>query len=186
VFVKNLKIVQIGFYAANFFIFFGMAYLGKLILIMTYFKQFRKILFWLMITMAFGELFLGLIYFKPALVLGYHVFELSFIGWTINFPSWLSLLHGILTILLLGSASAMFFLKGRQQEYPYLKIRSYLFGSGVFFLAIAAVAYFLFGALVIINLDKDIIHGVASILSPALILAGIFYKKNKNEEELND
>lgn len=175
----DTKTVQICFYVTNFFIFVCLAYLIRIVLFLTHFKEFRKIIFWTFILAAFGEIALGVVYFKPAEILTYQFANLHFIGWVLEFPSFLTVTHGILTIVVLGLAVLTFLIKGYKQTDPYLKNRSYLLGVGIFFLAVAAVGYLFFGSLVLLNLDKDIVHGLASIVSLMFISWGIYYKKEE-------
>lgn len=173
----NLKMVQICFYITNFFIFICIAYLIRIVLLLTFLRNFRKIIFWIFVAFAFGEIILDIIYFQPAKILTYQFFNLHFIGWVLNFPSFLTIIHGVLTIIVLGLASLVFFIRGYSQGETFLKIRSYLLGIGIFFLLVAAIGYLFFGSLILLHIDKDIIHGLASVISLVFIISGIYYKK---------
>jgi len=185
-FEVGLGIVQICFYITNFFIFVCLAYLVRIVLLLTYLKKFRKIIFWIFILAAFGEIILDIIYFEPAKVLTYQFANFHFIGWILEFPSFLTITHGILTAAILGLAAFVFLVKGYHQTNRYLKARSYLLGVGIFFLLVAAIGYLFFGSLVLLNLDKDIIHGLASVISLIFIVLGIYYKKEKVKIEDQD
>lgn len=176
-FASDLHLVQILFYIVNIFTFISTAYLAKIVLIFTYFKNLKEIVFKLIVCLTLIELIIAVIYFQPALVFTYNYGGFDFILWGLNFPHWLMVLHG-LVMMAVGSLSAvLFFRKGFYQKDSYLKIRYSFLGTGILFLLFAALSFYIFGAVVPTNLFKDFFHGASSFLSLIFILSGIYYKK---------
>ncbi len=173
----NLHLVQIFFYAVNIFTFISTAYLAKIVLIFTYFKRLKDVVFKLTIFLTLIEFLVGIIYFKPASVFIYQYGGFNFILWGLNFPCWLMILHGLVMMLVGALSVILFFKKGFSQKDSYLKIRYSFLGTGILFLLFAALSFYIFGAVISASLLKDFFHGTSSFLGLVFILTGIYYKK---------
>jgi len=173
----DLKLVQIYLYLANFFTLLMTAYFAEVVLIFTYFRKIKNILFWSIITMAFGEIILDVIYFQPALTLTYNFGNFNFIGWTLNLPIWLMVFHGMMAIFFITLGFILFLIKGLTQPAGYLKIRSFLLAIGFFIVIFAPIGFYFFGYLTPLSFWKDLIHGGSTLVSLFFLTAGIYYKK---------
>jgi len=173
----NLKLVQISLYLANFFTLLMTAYFAEVVLIFTYFRKIKNILFWSIMTIAFGEIIFDVIYFQPALTLTYNFGNFNFIGWTLNFPVWLMVIHGTMAIFFITLGFILFLIKSFTQPAGYLKTRSFLLAIGFFVIIFAPVGFYFFGYLTPLSLWKELIHGSSTLVSLIFLTAGIFYKK---------
>ena len=174
----NPYLIQIDFYITNFFIFISLAYIGRIVLSLTFFIEMKERIFKTIVIVAFLDLILGALYFRPALDYIYEFGGMEFIGWLLNWPPLLMFLHALVIILFAILTLFLFIIKGLTLTDPLAKRRSLLLGIGAAILSIAAIAFYSLGSLIEASFGIDIIHGFSTVLGLIIVLIAIYQKEN--------